>query len=487
MSQIIKIVEFDYFYTVTFILIVIRDMKKQKILQFAVFSSVCLALACSNPLKPSTNLGEQIINDTDPNLIDINRNVKPFSGSLRDSAFSMRDINDTLVPGYQYNPPFLTAGRNVGPITEDVIAYLEFRPTNFRADNNVRNSLKTGIIDSVVLNLRRFRIKTLSSPTPGMAIIDVDTCPVLGRFPSLSIVGRKTDSIPFINDFLQNNVKNIGAVSINTDSLITDPTQGGDTALTVVLDSSYIARIKNAVKDTIGFSDTTAFGLCLAPRTGSQGLARFMNLNGDATSPNLLVYYHASATDTARRTQLFSRDHASNTVLETAPDSALACGSSFSSWETARRAVYKIDVSSLAAFMDTAGPIGKKYVVLQKADVRIPVSKSVSDMRLDSIYVHFMLLDSLANNFYDLGSSSYKTLGNFYIRDSISSDTSYVVSLANLLQPLLINKNRKSVYLYLWVAGQNSATSFGSCPSFIQVAWKPEQKLTLSAVVTNPR
>jgi len=52
--------------------------------------------------------------------------------------------------------------------------------------------------------------------------------------------------------------------------------------------------------------------------------------------------------------------------------------------------------------MDTAAPDNKKYVVVQKADVSIPISQSMSDMRLDSINVRYKLLDTLATNQNDL-------------------------------------------------------------------------------------
>jgi hypothetical protein len=480
MSLIIKIVGPDYFYTVTFTLIVIRDMKKQKGLQIALLFSVCFACLCSNSLKPSTNLGRQIVSDIDSTLIDLNRNVKAFSDSLKIfSSSSMRDINDTLPPGYQYNPPFIVAGRNVGADTEDVVAYLEFRPSAFKFNGTIQSAMKNAIVDSVVLNVRRFRISTLSNPVNDTTKLDVDSCVVLDRFSNLSILGRQTDSAAFPRGFLTNNILKLGTLSVNMDSA------EGDTMLSLRLDSAiYTTKFKNAVKDTVGFSDTEAFALCLAPDFNCKGIARFMSYNGDATSPNLSVYFHNSVTDTARRMYTLSRDHASYTVLE--PDSSALCGSPICSWETARRTVYKIDVSSITAFMDSAAPEGKKYVVLQKADVRIPISKSVSDMRLDSILVYYTVLDTQARNFYDLAGTGINPIGTFYIRDSISRDTTYVIPLAKMLQHLVVDKNDKSVNLYLWIHGQNSPyNTYG--PSFIQVAWKPEALVKLDAVVTNPR
>ena len=486
MSLIIKIVGPDYFYTVTFTLIVIRDMKKQKILQIALLFSVCFACVCSNSLKPSTSLGQQIVNDVDPTLIDLNRNVKAFSDSLKIiSSSSMRDIYDTLPPGYQYNPPFIVAGRNVGADTENIVAYLEFRPSAFKLNGTIQSTMKNAIVDSVVLNVRRFRITTLSNPVKGITKLAVDSCIVLDRFSNLSILGRQTDSAAFPMDFLTNNILKLGTLSVNMDSSNTDSSLGGDTMLSLRLDSAiYTTKFRNAVKDTASISDTEAFALCLAPDSNCLGIARFMSYNGDATSPNLSVYFHNSVTDTARRMYTLSRDHASYTVLE--PDSSALCKSPIASWETARRAVYKIDVSPISAFMDSAGPEGKKYVVLQKADVRIPISKSVSDMSLDSILVYYTVLDTQARNFYDLAGTAINPIGTFYIRDSISSDTSYVIPLAKMLQHMVVDKNDKSVNLYLWIHGQNSPyNTYG--PSFIQVAWKPEPIVKLDAVVTNPR
>jgi hypothetical protein len=135
--------------------------------------------------------------------------------------------------------------------------------------------------------------------------------------------------------------------------------------------------------------------------------------------------------------------------------------------------------------MDTAAPDNKKYVVIQKADVSIPVSQSMSDMRLDSLLVYYKLFDTLATNF-----NNFSGYGRFFIRDTIGSDssrsdTTYVLSLASMLQPLVVNHKSKFVYLFLWTPTQNSPTGYG--PPFIQVAWRPDVKIKLSAIVTNPR
>jgi len=224
------------------------------------------------------------------------------------------------------------------------------------------------------------------------------------------------------------------------------------------------------MKDTILPSDTGGFALCLAPDTVSAGLARFMNINGDNSSPKITVYYHGGASNTTGDSLALWRDHATCTVFE--PDSAVATLSPVSSWETIRRAIYKIDVSSLANFMDTAAPDNKKYVVVQKADVSIPISQSMSDMRLDSINVRYKLLDTLATNQND-----FNTYQNFWLKDSIGisplSDTSYVIPLASMLQPLVVNHKSKTVYLYLWINGQNSPTGYG--PPLLKLPGSPIQ------------
>ena len=462
-------------------MIVIINMIKRIIVRLGVFAALCGVVSCGNMFKPSTNLGQQIVNDVDPDLTDLNRNIKALSDSLKDSSFSMRDVGDTFPPGYQWNPAFLAAGSFTGLVSggkETIISYLEFRPGVFRTTSSIYTSLQAVSIDSVVLRLRRLRVTTRSNLTPGsIAHIDVDTCPVL-RGDSSSLLLRRTDSIPFPNVLLPNP---IGTFSINNDSSVYDSTMGGDTALSIKLDSAtYLTRFKNAVKDS-GF-DTTAFAFCLAPHGNGDGLARFMNINGDQTEPKLVVYYHTSAADTAMRTQTLYRDHAAYTAIES--DSALACGSSMSSWETVRRAVFKIDVSPLSTFMDTAGPDSEKYFVIQKADLSVHVLKSISDMRLDSINVKYKLFDTLATNTYNFSGS----IGSFFIRDSIgtnSNDTTYVLSLASMLQPLVVNHKSKYVYLFLMVPNQNSPSGYG--PPCVQIDWKPDAKIKLSAIVTNPR
>jgi hypothetical protein len=455
-------------------------MKKQILFRLGLCALVCGAVSCGNIFKPSTSVGEQIVNDVDPNLTDINRNVKPFSDSLMCVDSSMRDVNDTFPPWYQYNPYYVIAGRFPGLVTgngEDVITYLEFRPLILRNDATARPGLHTGIIDSVVFKLRRLRITTRSSASGVPAQIDVDTCPVLVDSTSIlaRYLARPTDTVPFTRNILKNATKVLGVLPVSTDSAV------GDTDLSLKLDSSfYMTKFKNLMKDTVGPSDTAAFAFCLAP--DAPGLARFMNIPGDATIPRIIIYYHASALDTSLRTQILYRDHASYTPLE--PDSATAGMSPVSSWETYRRALFKIDVSTLANFMDTAAPDNKKYVVIQKADVNIPISQSMSDMRLDSIYVLYKLLDTLATSKNDFNAS-----GNFFIRDSIginpSTDTSYGIHLASMLQPLIVNHKSRTVYLYLWINGQNSPSGYG--PPFTQIAWKPVSKLKLNAIVTNPR
>ena len=446
-------------------------MKKQKILQIAFFFSVCIIASCGNLFQPSTNLGQQIANDVDPNLIDINRNIKPFSDSLASLPSSMRDVGDTFPSGYQWNPWYLIAGTNIGldsGTIDSVYAYLEFRPLTCRVTASIYNALRVAHIDSVVLMLRRLRVDTRSALVPKTVTkIDVRGCPILGD--------SSTDLIPFTKD-LWKNTKALGTLSINTDTSVHDSTLGGDTAFSIRLDSSYVTRFKNAVKDS-GF-DTSAFAFCLGPNGKGDGLGRFMNVPGEATSPRIVAYYHASDADTALRTQTLYRDHASFTAIER--DSGAACKSPISTLETIRRAVFNIDVSSLSNFMDTAGPDDKKYVVIQKAEVTIPVSQCISDMRLDSIYVQYKLLDS---DSLAISKKSFAEDGHFYIKNT--KDTSYAISIAKRLQPLVLNHRSKSVNLFLMVPSQNSPTGYG--PPFIQVAWKPDSKLKLIAIVTNPR
>jgi hypothetical protein len=287
-----------------------------------------------------------------------------------------------------------------------------------------------------------------------------------------TLTGLITDTIPLTRDSLKN-AKVLGVLSVNTDSI------SGDTALSLNLDKSiYITKFKNAMKDTIVPSDTAAFALCLAPNANTDGIGRFWNYNADSRSPNLVVYFHASATDTALRSYTLSRDHASYTSIELKPTDA--SNASISSWENLRRAVYNIDVSSLASFMDTAAPDSLKYVVIQKADVHIPVSKCFFDMHVDSIRVEYKLIDSLATS-----KNSFSTVGNFWIRTT--ADTSYTVPIASSLQPLVINRKSKSVYLYLSIPSQDSPVYPIYGRTFIQVAWKPDSKIKLNAIVTNPR
>ena len=459
-------------------MIVIISMKKQILFRLGLFALVCGAVSCGNIFKPSTSVGEQIVNDVDPNLTDINRNVKPFSDSLMCMGSSMRDVNDTFPPGYQWNPAYVVAGMFPGLVTGsrgDAITYLEFRPLSLRTDATIHNNLRTAFIDSAVFQVRRLRINTRSSVNGSPVKITIGACPVLRDSSSLLL--RFSDTIPF-SGFLLTKTTVMGSWLVNTDSA-----GGDDTIFRFKLDSSvYAVKIKNAMKDTILPSDTGGFALCLAPDTVSAGLARFMNINGDNSSPKITVYYHGGASNTTGDSLALWRDHATCTVFE--PDSAVATLSPVSSWETIRRAIYKIDVSSLANFMDTAAPDNKKYVVVQKADVSIPISQSMSDMRLDSINVRYKLLDTLATNQND-----FNTYQNFWLKDSIGisplSDTSYVIPLASMLQPLVVNHKSKTVYLYLWINGQNSPTGYG--PPFTQIAWKPDSKLKLIAIVTNPR
>ena len=463
---------FFLFDTIPFATIVISSpMQQMSHVRLIIFSCICGALFCSNPFKPSTDLGQTIVNDLDSSITNINQNIKTFAaGAVIDTAFSRRDIHDTIPQALQRNPSVLAVGAFSGVTSNGIgfsdtsIAYLEFRPGLFRQTGwaIARNDLKaaTTVFDSVAFVVHRLRITTGDSLSK--ASIDVFTCDTM------------KDSVLFDNAKIKNGIGTFSGISLDS--------AGTDSMYSVILDSAtYVNKIRSVVSDT--GTDTAWFAFCLKPSLNSNGVVRLYGTLGSSYDPRIVFYFHdiTDPTDSIKSWAL-PLNHASVSVFEPMfepSDSSNGAKAAVSSRETARRAVFKLDLSSLKTFMEDSAGAGKKFVVIQRADLSLNVAKSVSDLPSDSIRVYYNVSDTLATEQH-----SFKTVNSFTVIRSAPSDTTYVLSLANWIQPLIVNKNLASVYLYLTLPDQLNVVT----QPFVQVDWEnPTGQLKINAIVTNPR
>jgi hypothetical protein len=442
-------------------------MKKILVLQSAFLAAFTLFVSCVN--HSSTDLGSGIINTFDSTITPVGQNIKSLSGTFKvDSSFSMRDVGDSIIPGLQRNPPLLAAGTafsTVAAAVDSAIAYMVFTPGIYRqsGSSGTLKALQDAIIDSVSLCFRRERFTSDSAHSPNkLAVINVDSCAV-----QMDSLGR--DSLLFNRNQVTLQIQQVG---ISTDSAT------GDTDFTVSLNAypTYVDRIKKAVKPTIdSASDTAAFAFCFKPATGSPfGIVRFDNLSYDSTQPRLVIYYRPLSDTLVTQSTVLPRNRAAYSVFEA--DSSAACNTAVSSWETVRRAVFKLDVSSLKNFMDTAAGDGKKFVVVQRANVTLNFSPYITDLFLttDSLQVLYSVFDTLQTT-----KDSFATTGSFYIKPS---DTSHVLLLATQIQSVLFDDKKTTAFLYLMLPTQNSTN-----PPFAQVQWRQPATVKFNAIVTNPQ
>jgi hypothetical protein len=435
---------------------------------------VCALISCSkSPFDSSTDLGKNIVDDFDPGITNLQSNVKTFSGHAEiDSAFSMRDSGDSIVSWLQRNTSAtstistLASGTFQGltvdgfnPI-ESVFTYIEFRPDTLRTTEATRKMLDTAYsIDSVVFVVNRLRM-TIDSSSAGMASpagIDMYPCDTL------------KDSAAFVLDRnkIRYNIGRLGTFTVSLDS------SAADTVYSAKLDSAaYIPRIRKAVKDSA--PDTSWFAFCLRPSPNSRGIVRFDNY---IDLPRILVYYRASSSDSTQTVVLY-RNHASFSVFES--DSLAACRYPFSTWETGRRTVFKLNLASLRAFMDTAADSGKKFMIIQRADLKINLSGIISDLSDDSVRVYFNFSDTLAHT-----SKDFSSLSLFYEKRAGSKNAVYTFPVTSWLQKLIAEHKIDTVYLYLTALTPTLNSGYSS---FIQIDWtQPSARLELNAIVTNPR
>jgi hypothetical protein len=465
-------VYFFLFDTIPFATIVITSLMQQMShVRLLIFLFFCGALFCSNPFKPSTDEGQTIVNDVDSSITNINQNIKTFAGgALIDTAFSRRDIHDTIAQPLQRNPSVLAVGAFSGLTSNGIgfsdtsVAYIEFRPGLFRQTAWViaRNDLKaaTTVFDSVVFVVHRLRISARGHDS--MASIDVFTCETM------------KDSVLF-------DAAKITGNSIAAFSGISLDSAGPDSMYSVILDTAtYFNKIRSAVSDT--GTDTAWFAFCLKPSLNSNGVVRLYGALGSSYDPRIVFYFHDKTDPTdSIKSWAMPLHHASVSVFEPnfGPDSSNGAKAAVSSRETARRAVFKLDLAPLKTFMEDSAAAGKKFVVIQRADLSLNVAQSMSDLSSDSIRVFYNVSDTLATEQH-----SFKTVNSFTVIRSAPSDTTYVLSLANWIQPLIVNKNLASVYLYLTVPDQLNVVT----QPFVQVDWEnPAGQMKINAIVTNPR
>jgi hypothetical protein len=453
-------------------------MKKTKIAmnisKILIAVGVCALLSCGkNLFSSSTDVGQNIVDDFNPSVINVNSNIKTFSGSaVIDSSYSMRDVGDSILFWSHRLQSALSVGIFSGvqegdtAFQETSYAYIEFRPGLLRQSGyeSDRKNLKSAYsIDSVVFTINRLRLNIGADSVGRMAA---------GRTASVDVYACDTlkDTAAFAFHKTQIHGPALGNFKASLDSGVST-----DTIYTVKLDTSYISRFKSAVSDSsVHSADTGWFAFCLKPGLATSEVVR---LDNGYDIPRIKVYFRSKSTDSGTAYVTLNRyNDATYTVFE--QDSTRACGHPFSSWGSGRRAVFKLGVSSLRDFMDTAAGPGKKFVVIQRADLALRLSQIVSDLYVDSVAVLYCISSTPLSTM-----DNFTQVSSFYAHMGIG-DTSYILPAASWFQKAIVKQNSDTVYLYLTIPAQAHSYS----PPFIQLDWSQKQAhLDLNAIVTNPR
>jgi hypothetical protein len=447
-------------------------MQKNNFFGLVALCCICGSMFCSNPFKSSTSSGQDIVESIDSSVTNVSENIKIFlTSAILDSVYSRCDIGDSVPRNlYRGSPSYLSAGNFTGlsnngnDFSEEAISYVEFRTGLLRTSSwsGVRKALRDAYsIDSMKLFFDRVKVnidsayRYLSAKTT--TSIDVFAC------------GVQKDSVLFNKDSIHHGDSTTFTVSLDS--------SGTDSVYFARLDTSYRTLIRKAVRDSA--CDTPRFAFCLKGTPGSSGVARFYDLGGTTYSPRITFYYRPKSDTAKTKNTTLSRDHAEFSLFENSfeNDSSNGASSCVSARGVMRRSVLKLDVSSLKAFMQDSAPENKDFVVIQRADLYLNASHIRSDMRGDSILVYYNVSDTLAGNKH-----GFKKYSSFHVRISVGADTSYVLPLASWLQPLIINRNSSTVYLYLSLPVETSLKPFA------QIAWSDTaSKLKLNTIVTNPR
>ncbi|HEX7510784.1 MAG TPA: hypothetical protein VF335_05760, partial [Chitinivibrionales bacterium] len=362
-------------------------MLKNNFVRLSILTASCVALFCSNPFKPSTDLGQNIINGLDSSITNIDRNIKTFKTTAHiDSAFSRCDVQDSIPQALRRAPTIMMVGQFDGGSLNGVaykdtaLSYIEFRPSILRQAGweIVRNPLKdtvTYVIDKVIFQVQRYRDSVIVPPATtvnplAQISIDLFSCRII------------RDSVLF-SDSAAKPLSVFSPVSL--DSLAVDSVYS-DT-----LDAEYLHKIKSAVSDT--GTDTAWFAFCLKPSPNNSGIARFYGNSGLTNyDPRLVVNYHKK-TDSAKTvlTQTIPRHHASVSFFGTSSGNRTETPVSFSG--TNRRSVLKLDVSALKRFMEDSASAGKNFKIIQRADLSLKTAGIISDLPRDSLLVYYSVFD----------------------------------------------------------------------------------------------
>jgi hypothetical protein len=450
-------------------------MKKNSLVRSIIFAGVSGALFCSNPFKPSTELGQNIITNLDSSITNIEQNIRTFKTAARVvGVSSRRDIDDTIPEALQRRPYFLSAGIFTGLTSIDAmynaeaISYIEFRPSVYRDIlwAIVRDPLKQASkIDSIVFFVNRLKV-TVDSVSP----------PATGRNTSTAVdifaCGLQRDSTLLYTNSI---TTKIATKTVSLDS------SAADSVYSVhidQLDSSYARRLLNTVRSDTS-ADTAWFAFCLKGSPNASGVARFYGPAYGSYAPRITIYYHKGA-DTALQSAPLPCSGVNSYVSTFEPVFSAGADNAtpdpVSSSGTNRRAVIKLDVSAVKAYMDDSAASGRKFMIIQRADLSIKPARITTDLKRDSLQVLYNVSDTLA-----VGQNSFKKVSSFYIRTGASPDTNYVLPLASWIQPLIVNRKSTVVYLYLTLPAQ------GQPPAFAQIDWAPPDSLKLNTIVTNPR
>jgi hypothetical protein len=439
-------------------------MKKIKAPGWLFLCGCCLAvLVCSrSPFDPSTGLGQQVIDATYPDAVDLQHAFKAVSLGCAVShdtsiRFDANDASDSIRPGVHERGIWSGVydnGLTVGSLSgERSVAYMEFRTAPLRGSvglPGLRAARDSGTLDSMYLKLS-YALRP-SDTVGGPATISVDTCPIKKR------------GVPFDTTLLGS--QGMWTFQVQRDTF-------ADTTTMVTLDTGfYLPIIKRAIDTAASAVDTDSVAFCLRMRD----VARVFR----PSSAQLIISYRYLP-DTTRRIEAIPISFAEYTVFEPAvsPDT----GGAVSSWESDRFVEVKLDLSAL---WDSAvnAQIGKSYAVVQAAYCSLSTGSSVIEPQTDSVPVLYGILDHTLDNKLSAEAmrDSLKTLfsvGRLSRAWVVPSSRDLSVSCTGFLQRLSEERATvKTGYLYLFTGG---------FPQWARVHWNVGPSVRFNVLFTNPQ
>jgi len=345
----------------------------------AVTAILVSSFSCSNLFQPYTSVGKDVITDVDPTITDLKNGFKQVYVDL--SVSNTRSIIidgkgvsiDSLVSGVQRSN--LTIG---SLYNESSIGYIELNMYDI-VKNGGKNRF-TGSYDSSAYDgfLRLYHVwshaDSVAFSDSNLTItFSVYSCPIKqhgSKFDPAKIASPGAPVLVVDSTRGADNILRFDTIQETVPKLDTTITfkPTVDSVLIVHLPAAIFAELRDAVRDTS--TDSTTYlkrAYCIKASAG-HGLVRF-------TSPQFVLKYHTSKTDTSGRdsTALVNPYNDLSVFEQNQSDDSLVA-----SWEAGRFVEIPINMKPLR---DSLAPsLGKRFTISQDAACSLWVNKPLLEV-----------------------------------------------------------------------------------------------------------